>query len=190
MKTTLLCIALTTSIALTAEAQPRGTAGIVYGKEHAFSVQAPPGWVLDNKAGRSQGLHACFYEEGRSWASAETVMYANTASKRVQGQRTMEELMAYDVAQFRKRAPGLDVTPPVSMKTSTGTASVRLFKGDEHVNHEAVAYIDEKHTIVMLVLSARTEAGFRKAYPSFEKLVSTYKFLTANVRENDALPVP
>ena len=165
---------------VTAAQTPEG-AGIVYGKDHAFAIAAPRGWILDSESGKSQGLHAVFYETGSDWASAMNVMYTNSARK-CEGQRTVEELMAYDLAQFRKHSPTLEVTEPSSIPTRKGTALVRRFTGDQHGNYEAVAYIDEEQTIIMLVLSSRTKNGFDEAYPSFEELVKSYQFLTTDVR--------
>lgn len=163
--------------------QTPGAAGIVYGRDHAFAVKAPTGWVLDNSSGREQGLHAVFYPKDETWASAKTVMYANAASKSVPGQRTIEELMAYDLEQFRRRAPNVSVTPSTAIKTGDDrTAVVRKFEGDQYGNFEAVAYIDEKTVVVLLVLSARTKDGLEKAYPAFEELVRSYQFMTADVR--------
>ncbi len=76
---------------------PEG-AGILVGSDYAFSIAAPPGWVLDGAAGKKQGLCAVVYEDGRSWKDAAIVMYANTASKKVEGQETLQELMDFDVA--------------------------------------------------------------------------------------------
>jgi hypothetical protein len=138
--------------------------------------------VLDNRSGNPQGLCAVFYPVGSSWSDSDVVMYANTA-KKVEGQQTVAELMAYDVEQFKRRAPGLAVTALPELKTGDDKqATVRRFQGDEHGNHEAVAYIDEKNTIVMLVLSARTKERFTEALPAFEKLVGAYHFLTTDVR--------
>jgi hypothetical protein len=162
-------------------AQTPGGAGIVYGRGHAFAIQAPDGWVLDNAAGKGQGLQAVFYREGSDWGSAKGVMYTNAAIKG-KGQETLQELIDYDVAQFRARAPQLKVTAREDLATGSGKAVVWQFEGDEHGNFEAVAYIDEKEAIVMLVLTARTRELFDQEYPSFEKLVGSYRFLTADVR--------
>jgi len=156
-------------------------AGILYGTDYSFAVTAPHGWVLDDKSGKSQGVCAVLYETGKSWQKADTVMYVNTASKTIEGQKTLEELMAYDAAEFKKRAPALSVTPAPDIKTKQGRAVVRRFEGDEYGNYEAVAYFDEKLTIVMFVLTARTKKDFDAAYPAFEKLVGSYYFLTSNV---------
>jgi hypothetical protein len=37
--------------------------GIVYGPKAAFNIGAPEGWVLDNQAGRDQGLPCVLYSE-------------------------------------------------------------------------------------------------------------------------------
>jgi hypothetical protein len=184
MKRFVVCLAQIVAMftcAMTGAGQVLEGAGIVYGSDHAFAIVAPTGWVLDNGAGRNEGLPVVFYPDGQSWRTSETVMYANTASKSAKGQETLEELMAYDVAQFRKRAPGLSVTVLPDIKAKEITATVRRFEGDEHGNFEAVAYIDEKQTIIMLVLSARTKEGFDRSYTAFEKLVGSYQFLTSNV---------
>lgn len=175
------CFAISLLLTGLLSAQTPGGAGIVYGTGHAFAIQAPEGWVLDNAAGKGQGLQAVFYREGSDWGSAKGVMYTNAAVKR-KGQATLQELIDYDMGQFRQRAPKLKMTAREDLPTRSGKAVVWQFEGDEHGNFEAVAYIDEKTAIVMLVLSARTRELFDQEYPSFEKLVGSYRFLTADVR--------
>ena len=46
--------------------QPGGT-GLIYGTNHAFTLTAPKGWVLDNEAGDPGGIYAGFYREGGTW---------------------------------------------------------------------------------------------------------------------------
>jgi len=168
--------------AVAAFAQSSGDAGILYGTDYVFTVTAPAGWILDSESGKSQGFCAVLYESGKTWLNADTVIYANTVSKRIKGQETLQEFLAYDVASFKKRSPALSVTPAADLKTKEGKAIVRRFEGDQHGNFEAVAYLDEEFTIVMLVLSSRTKAGLESAYPTFEKLVGSYRFLTSNVK--------
>src|SRR5271154_2921019 len=75
--------------------------GLVYGKNHAFWVVAPKGWVLDNQAGVDQGLYAVFYPKGSSWKKSPVVMYANTTFKGVKGHETFQKVIEEDVAQYR-----------------------------------------------------------------------------------------
>src|SRR5947208_5850658 len=88
--------------------QTPGGSGIVYGKNHAFAITAPDGWVLDNQAGQNNGVPVVFYPVGSSFAKSRIVMYANTASKG-DGQETVDELIAYDTGQFKAKSPKLSV---------------------------------------------------------------------------------
>src|ERR1017187_9021755 len=67
--------------------------GLIYGKNHAYWLTAPKGWILDNKSGVSQGLFAVFYPQGSSWAKSSVVMYTNTSSKEEKGQETLRQMI-------------------------------------------------------------------------------------------------
>ena len=160
-----------------------GGGGIVYGDEHSFLIEAPTGWVLDNRTGVSQGLHAVFYPKGSSWSKAPAVMYATTVNKKKEAVTTPQQLIAIDLAKFKKTNPKIVMTEGRPLKTEDGkTALVRLFKGDQWGNIEGVAYIDEKAVVAILVLSSRNQAAFQEALPAFEKLVASYRFFTDDVR--------
>src|SRR5438046_503756 len=111
---------------------PSGS-GIVYGKDHAFAITAPDGWVLDNRAEQNNGLHAVFYPVGSTWDQSKVVMYANAASKG-EGQETVDELIAYDVGQFRAKSPKLSVVELEPIKTKDGKAKALKFSGDQFNN--------------------------------------------------------
>ena len=183
-----LCLSLFLAHVLSAAERESGRGGIVYGKEHAFLIEAPEGWVLDNKSGVSQGSHAVFYPKGSSWSEAPAVMYANTANKKDKGITTAQELIDIDFAKFKKKNPSIVMTESRSLKTGDGkTALVRLFQGDQWGNSEAVAYIDGKAIVAILVLSSRNQAAFQDALPAFEKLVTSYRFFTDDVRMPEKL---
>jgi hypothetical protein len=63
----LLIVAVATLIL---HGQTPGGSGIVYGKDDAFAITAPDGWVLDNRAEQNNGLHAVFYPVGSSQVDA------------------------------------------------------------------------------------------------------------------------
>ena len=157
--------------------------GIVYGKDHAFLIEAPPGWVLDTQSAASQGIHAVLYPKGSSWSEAPAVMYANMASKKKEGITNVQQLIDLDLAKFKKKNPKIGMTERRPLKTADGkTAQVRLFQGDQWGNREAVAYIDEPAFVAILVLSSRSQADFQESLPAFEKLVASYRFFTNDVR--------
>jgi len=154
--------------------------GIIYGTNHAYSLTAPEGWVLDNSSGVGQGLYAVFYKQGESWQNAPTVMYTNTASLEDKHHKTIKKLMDFDIKTYKNDDPSIEIITgdDILIKGSL-VASVRYFKGK---NYEAVAYIDAVKTGVMIVMSARTIEGFNDSMKSFVDLVKSYFFISDNVK--------
>jgi hypothetical protein len=187
MKNRVLLLAVLLSLllvqALLAAEKGFGGGGIVYGEGHAFLIDSPPGWVLDTRSGVSDGLQAVFYPRGSSWSKSPTVMYAAWASKKQEGAASVQQIIAKDLANFNKDNPSMVISESRPLKTEDGkTALVRLFQGDQGGNSEAVAYVDEKAGVAVLVLTSRNRVSFNKAIPAFEKLVSSYHFYTEDVR--------
>jgi hypothetical protein len=160
-------------------------AGIVYGTNHAYTLSAPKGWVLDNESGTGQGLYAVFYPKGSSWAKGPVVMYTNTASKEEKGQETLQKMIDGDVANYRDNAQTKKILdgPPVFTKDQKKKAVVKYFLGDNRGNYEACAYIDESKIVVFIVLTAKSQREFEDNLPAFKELVGSYWFITDVVRE-------
>jgi len=178
----LLCAVLT--IAFVAEAQAaegrEGNTGIMYGDDHAFFINEPEGWVLDNKSGASQGLYAVFYPRDESWREAVAVMYVNTAKR--EASKTFSRFIEDDIARFKQDNPNIRVDKAPTITTSDGRkAIVRYFTGDQWGNSEAVAYIEEETIFVLIVLTSQTKEAFESAKPAFRKLVKSYSFWTTEV---------
>jgi len=153
--------------------------GLLYGEDHFFAVTAPPGWILDNKSGVSQGLHAVFYPQGGSWEHSPAVMYANGAHKDVDANQTFQQFLTFDSLQFLREQGQIKIVDAGSIKTSKGQfALVRQFL---YSQFEAVAYIDEPKIVALIVLTARSKTEFDEAYPAFKKLVESYWFISEQV---------
>jgi hypothetical protein len=156
--------------------------GIIYGNNHAFSLTAPRGWVLDNEAGVSQGLYAVFYKRGESWQNGETVMYTNTASLEDSAYSTLDQLIKYDLDNFKKNYPDIKITDgnDVLIKKNV-VAKIKYLSGESYGNYEAMAYIDAGKTGVMIIMTSRTQSGFENSLKAFEELVKSYFFISENV---------
>jgi hypothetical protein len=159
-------------------------AGIIYGTDHAFTLVAPSGWVLDNSSGVSEGLHAVFYPEGSSWKRSQVVMYANTVHKGTTDTKPARSIIGDDISEFKRRskAPAVSDGPPLTTKQNK-KAVVKGFVDAPRGVYEFVAYIDEPRVVVLLVLSARSKEEAARAMPAFRELVASYVFLTSDVRE-------
>ncbi len=155
--------------------------GLIYGKEHAFLLSAPNGWVLDNSSGLSQGIQAVFYPKGGSWNNSNTVMYANTASKSSEGNETIEKLIEYDLENFKKRGALVVKDTTITLERSDNKAILKYFDDSNYGNYEIVAYIDEEKIVALIVLSSRDKAEFSEAIPKFIELLNSYVFVTKDV---------
>jgi hypothetical protein len=159
-------------------------AGIVYGTDHAFGLVAPPGWVLDNSRGVSEGLHAVFYPKGTSWKDSRVVMYANTVHKGTATTKSVRSIIADDIAEFKEKAKAPTVTDESPLTTRADkSAVVKGFVDVARNVYEFVAYVDEPRVVVMLVLSADTKQGAAAAMPAFKQLVASYFFISSKVTE-------
>jgi hypothetical protein len=157
--------------------------GIVSGKDHAFIIIAPAGWVLDNTSAVPEGLHAVFYPKGGSWKRSPVVMYANTVHKGVTTTRPLRAIIADDISAFNKKSITPTITDEPALITKTERkAVVKRFVDPPRKVCELVAYIDEPKVVVMLVLSADSTDSVTAALPAFKDLVRSYLFITSDVR--------
>jgi hypothetical protein len=107
-------------------------------------------------------------------------MYANTASKNGESTHTLPQLLVFDSLQFVTNQPKVQIVDSDPIVTGDKKfAFVRTFR---YSQFEAVAYIDESTIVSMLVLTARTKSDLDRAFPSFKELVSSYRFLTTDVK--------
>lgn len=180
MKLKLLCAIIIFSGFISGQIKNESDAntGILYGKNHVFSLKAPKGWVLDNQSGVSQGIYAVFYEVGGSWENSPAVMYARGVAKDPIPQ-TINEFVSNDSLTFVERDRTIKIQDASSLKTEHG--KVAIVKWFFYSEYEAVAYIDEEKSVAMVVLTSRNEEEFKKNYPAFEELVSSYWFIADTV---------
>jgi hypothetical protein len=157
--------------------------GIIYGKDHVFALSAPKDWVLDNTSGVKMGLHAVFYPKGSSWENGAAIMYANTIRKNLEQKETLNQVIEFDLEGYKKHSPTVKIADAGQLPTKRDEqkAVVKYFTGDRTGRYEAVAYIDEKKTVIVLVLTAKTKKDFEDALPSFKELVASYFFISDKV---------
>ena len=155
--------------------------GIIYGKDHAYMLSAPKGWVLDNQAGKEQGLVAVFYPKDGSWAESPSVMYTRVQPK---SGKTFAEAIKTDIDYMKKSSPMIVATEqePIVYGKEKKRAEVRYLSADKNSNCEAVAYMEEKNCIVLVILTARNEEDFKGCFPAFKELVESYVFMTDKVK--------
>lgn len=157
--------------------------GIIYGKNFAYSLTAPDGWVLDNTSGVRDGFDAVFYKKGGSWSKSLAVMYTNTASLEVKAHQSLDLLIKYDNDDFIKNYPDILITNGEDIVLRDGNlAKVKYLYGKSYKNYEAVAYIDAGKTCILIVLSSRSKDEYESSLTAFVNLVKSYWFMTDKVQ--------
>ena len=151
---------------------------VVRGKEYAFEIKAPRGWVLDNEAAKQQGLNLVFYPTGADWQSSKAVIYVRVRSidaniRNIDGQidDTIRNLRA-------NGSPNASVKYVNTLTTQDASkAKVYYYSGDKFGNFEATAYIQAKGSIHFLTLSARDQESFQRGLSAFHSVVTSYEDL-------------
>jgi hypothetical protein len=145
--------------------------GIVYADDLGIAVSAPKGWLFDSQSGLKQKLNCVMYPVGKTWSSADEVMYVNF-SKLKDGQ-SLEAFIEADIAPFKEKSPGLKVEKEKALKLKSGQeVQVRLFSGDQYGNYEAIAYVEAFGSVGMFVLSCRSKEGFDRRFLAFKEVVA------------------
>ena len=161
-----------------------GNSGILYGDNHVYSLTAPKGWILDNRAGVSQGLHAVFYKTGSSWETGTTVMYTNYSTSALG--ETVENTIEFDKNNFTKNYPGIEIKKEKDLIIDKGKlkAQTYSYQGANYNNYEAVAYIPTKSGVALVVITSRDKKDFDLNYLAFEKLVESFFWMTDKIEIN------
>lgn len=121
-----------------AESSKDESSGIIFGVNHSYKLTAPKAWVLDNKSGVSQGLHAVFYPKASSWKDGIAVMYTNVWAKE-NAKQTAKDAIERDITDFKKVSPNLKVEDAKAIKLSKAkTATIKYFSNDANGNYEAI----------------------------------------------------
>ena len=164
------------------------SSGILYGQDHVYELTAPDGWVLDNRAGVEQGLHAVFYPQGGSWSESRAVMY--TSTDRLAPGQSLDDFIAGELRKFSASVGGglrVKVGKPIDT-AARARAEVRLLSGDSWGNFESIAYLDAAPVVAMVVLTSRNASEYAKSEPAFEQLVASYRFLGRSLAQISSLP--
>ncbi len=180
----LLVLCLAVPSLATADVIPEG-AGIVYGKDHVFSLKAPKNWALDNSSAAKNGIPAVFFPTGSTWAKSKVVAYARTRpiDEKV---KTAKDAVDAVLAEFHaKGSPNYKATKDKDIKTESGTTGiVYKFTGDKFGNFEAACYFKDKKTINFVVLSSRDQEAFNGAWEAFIALCKSYAYITDHYTES------
>jgi hypothetical protein len=104
-------------------------------------------------------------------------MYPNIATKGP-GQKTLNEFMESDLADFREHNPELnyEIGEDIPLKNNR-IAKLRLFHNVNQGCSEAVAYIDEDKIIAFVVMNSKTKKHLNESIPLLRTVLQSYAFM-------------
>jgi hypothetical protein len=152
---------------------------VLNGSGYAFEVKAPRGWVLDNQAGRDQGINVVFYPKDSQWDNSSAVCYVQVRTMTPKIHKIQDQVED-TLREFRAKGnPHVEATYTNTLTTQGASkAHIYYFTGDNFGNYEATAYVQGKKTIDFITLSARNRKAFQDSLPAFRSLVTSYEDLT------------
>jgi hypothetical protein len=156
--------------------------GLLFGKNHAYFLTAPKGWIFDDEAAREEGIKAVFYPKGENWVDAETAMYTNWAAYDTTKNEKFTDIINADINNFKTNSKGIIIKKEkVILLDKKKKAIVYSFINEKEQFFEQVAYIEEKKGAVLIILTSKTKAGLSKNNAFFTELIKSYNFLTDKV---------
>ncbi len=170
-----VAIILAVVIACSSASAQTGAGGFVYGKDHAYFLEAPKGWVMDSGDAAKENVGAVFHPAKAHWPESGVIIYTDFFKKR-KGLATPHEAMQNDVALFRKEGSVVQPVKKPSIKTEIGglVGEVYHLGPDRRGQYDARAYFTYKGYIDYFVLTARDKATFNKSLPAFQHVVRSY----------------
>src|SRR5207247_10894961 len=87
------------AIVCSAASAQTGAGGFVYGKDHAYFLEAPKGWVLDSGDAAKEDVGGVFHPANAHWPESGVIIYTDFYKKR-KGLQTPSDAMENDIALF------------------------------------------------------------------------------------------
>lgn len=138
----------------------------------------PPigGWESDRDASLHYAVNA-LVPKGKSFAEAETVMYAKAIYKPgIPEAESVDDLIKSDIEHFKEEDPSITVTQLADV-TDGDNKKLKIYEfvpaGDG--NWEAVAYGSEGDFYLIFTVSSQNASGYKSAFPQFAELLGKYK---------------
>lgn len=153
--------------------------GIVHGSDHAYFIQAPKGWVLDNACWADRGIFAVFYQAGKTFEDSLAIGYTMVQRRSPDG---IEAHIKADLAQTIQGANGARVERQAPLKTKDGrVARVYTLLDVAGKRPEWVAYIDAPTVVILVSVSTRDRKDFQAGGELLRDLVASIGWLTDRV---------
>jgi len=155
---------------------PESDSGIIYGPGFAFTLSAPNGWRLDEKAAEQNDLFAAVLPDGKSWKKADVRMYASIVRLDSSKNETIQTVMQRDAKYFRKHSQSLKITDLDTVTSGDQTVYLRSIMGVEKEPYKIIGYADEGNLIVLIGMGSVKRSLYEQNLRDFQSLLASFRF--------------
>jgi hypothetical protein len=156
---------------------------MIYGKKHAFKVEALENWTEDKDVMGKTGI-PFFIRPNDEMDRKNVYLYALGFDRLDNNKKTMEDFIQGNIKDYQSQYPGikmqdLDITFHSLQKTDllSGRYAVIESSDFDTTYKEIAVYIDFPLGVIMLVYSTKTPESYQKYYPDFIAFVESFELL-------------
>ena len=151
----------------------------IRGLDYSFLVTEPSGWTID-VGSVIQVANFVMHPEGTQWREADVVAFSRFFPRNQD--EDLENFLQSELAGQEVRCPKLEISDlrldlelnPETRKRPRVVAKSCACPGGKH---EVVAFTEVTDYFVIFVLSGRDEASISEALPTFQQLISSFRWL-------------
>lgn len=148
--------------------------GIINGKGHLYTLDAPGGWRADAATGSSIGIPVMFIPVDAVGPDYPTIIYSQMLETRGQPSEKIIEQMVRMLKPQGEMGP--DYVQPSLVLKSGREVLVRKLPPARDGHHQLLAFIAEKDWMVVVIQASDTAELLERNKPIFEKIVGSYVF--------------
>lgn len=151
----------------------------VRGMDYSFLVTEPAGWTID-VGSAIQVANFVMHPEGTQWREADVVAFSRFFPRNQDEE--LENFLQSELAGQEVLCPKLVISDlhldlELNPETRTRPGIVAKSCACPGGKQEVVAFAEVPDYFVIFVLSARDEASISKALPTFQQLISSFRWL-------------
>jgi len=151
----------------------------IRGLDYSFLVTEPAGWTI-NVGSAVQVANFVMHPEGTQWREAEVVAFSRFFPR--SQDEDLEKFLQSELAGQEVLCPKLEISDlPLDVDLSPEARSQPRVVAKSCAcpggKHEVVAFTEVTDYFVIFVLSARDGASISEALPTFQQLISSFRWL-------------
>jgi|GEM_PF-5479165 len=161
---------------------PNTDSGIIYGPGFAFTLTAPAGWRLDEKAAKENDLFAAVLPKNKSWKEADIRMYASIVRLDSSKNESIHTVMKRDAKYFQSHSKSLQITDLDTVDFGEQRIFLRAIRGVEKEPYKIIGYAEENNLIVLIGMGSTNKSLYEENLRNFRSLLASFRFFEKQSR--------